>query len=782
MKVESIKQFRYNTLNNSVSNTPSDYTSNSIDVNHAGLPAVYPAVYFTGKKITDIDEGKNKLLRRFNEILKEDAPEEEINQTELQYKGLKVMMHIKTQLESLYSESQALWENKFLNPQQKYNRAMQIKKEVNSLKSVYDRGFLYIVKSNNYVADEKTDYVLVNKFKSSVENDNFNLKKVFTDYYKPMNDIQSLKELKKNFPKIQTPKKPEEVIAQKLENTITREFYEDLDNAFEAKDKKKVQELLYSKVMQLFNDNIKIKSQEEKDRVYKKLAGPTIKAITVRYHKLHNNNSISSVPKFKKQNKNILSENDYQLIKMNNYEDFVLTVLKEQYTNFKNPNDIVYSKNGTNIKVSSIKDSDYKFEKIPSRIIKLVADAQKVRTSQRDYKNYSKEHFKKKLAFYAEKFDQSETLLNSIVQFDSCLFEKEDIEMLIRFLQGADKVWDGDLSLKEFEREVYYNGIKPTHTERINALEQKKKLDAIKAENKKLANLHLIQENFDSRINTLYENNLNYIAGLCLKYKPESLDEKQIEIANIIIGVIDKNTVGQNIKNKEKIENQVVRITNYLNYSLTTQNNPVLKDAQDYAKNKNGIVDMEKAGKYLLNSEFIQNFPNSLELASNKEIARKIAQKKKKKKAVEQLCEYDDYRDLAPNEKAKISNILKIFDMKDSIEKSVIKIIVEEDYINSDTHAVAKVTDDGSKKAKTAMGKNAKSQIYDHYKFPKCLIYYDAFEDALTKFAVNKNSAGIKKVVGTSDANELKIKGHDDRLFAYNNSYYFDEFSLNGLH
>lgn len=781
MKIDAIKQFRYNTLNNSVSNTPSDYTSNSIDVHHEELPAVYPAVYFTGKKITDIDEGKNKLLRQIDEILKEDLPEEEINQTELQYKGLKVMMRIKTQLENLYAESQTLWENKFLNPQQKYNRAMQIKKEVNSLRNVYDRGFLYIVRSNNYVADEKTDYVLVNKFKSSVESDNFNLKKVFTDYYKPMQDINSLKELKKKYPKIQTPPRPEEVIARKLENTITRDFYEDLDDAFESKDKKKAQELLSSKVLQLLNDNIKIKTIEEKDNAYKKLIGPTLKTISAKYYKLHNAKSFSSVPEFRKPNKNLLSENDITLLGLN-YEDFVLTVLKEQYTNLKNPNEIVYSKNGKTLKVSSIKDPEYKFEKIPNRMLKLTQDAQKVRTSQRDYKNYSTEHFKKKLAFYAEKFDESETLLNTIVQFDSCLFGKEDVDMLIKFLQGADKVWDNEMSVKEFESEVFYGKIKPTHTERINAMERQKRLDAIKAENKKLSALRNIQDNFDFRINLLYENNLNYLAGLCSKYKPSELDDKQIEIANIITSVIDKNTHGQNIKNKEKIENQMMRITNYLGYMTSSPDCELLKKAQNYARTKDGVIDMEKAGKYLLNAEFIRNLPESLELASNKEIAQKIIQNKNTEQAIEQLCKYDDYRDLAPNEIAKISNILNIFDMKDSIEKSVIKTIVEQDYITTDTSAVAKVTDDGSKKAKTTMGKNAKSQIYDHYKFPKCLIYYDAFEDALTKFAVNKNSAGIKKVAGTSDANELKIKGHDDRLFAYNNSYYFDEFSLNGLH
>ena len=780
MKIDSVTLIPYNSKKNYNLNLPQKTVNISRHTSTDKLPTVYPAVYFTGKKITDIDEGKNKLLRQLDEILKEDLPEEEINQTELQYKGLKVMTRLQEQLENLYAEGQALGENKYLNPQQKYSRARQIKREVNSIKNVYERGFLYIVKSNNYIADEKTDYVLINKFKSSVEGDNFNLKKVFTDYYKPLNDIHSIKELHKKYPKIQVPAKPEDVIARKLENTITRDFYENLNEAFIIKDKKKAQELLSNKVLQLLNDNIKIKSQEEKEQAYKKLIAPTIKAITAKYYKLHNTNSFSAVPIFRKQNKNLLSESDIKLLGIN-YEDFVLTVLKDQYANFKNPNEIVYSKNGNTIKVSSIKDSDYKFDKIPSRIIKLVQDSEKVRTSQRDYKNYSKEHFKKKLAFYAEKFDESETLLNTIVQFDSCLFADEDVKMLIKFLQGADKVWDGEISIKEFESEIFYNKIKPTHTERINDMERQKRIDAIKEENKKLAVLRNIQENFDSHINLLYANNLNYLADACSKYKPQKLDDEQIKISEIITEILDKNIHSGKLKNKEKVETQLMRISQYLNYTISEANSKILKDAQKYATDENGI-DMEKAGKYLLNAEFMQNYPQSLELASNKEIAQKIAQNNDMTSAIKYLCKYDDYKDLPLNEKTKISNILNIFDIKDSTDKFVIKTIIEEDYLNTDTSAVAKLTQDGSKSAKTTMGKNAKNQIYDHYKFPKCVIYFDAFEDALKYFAVNKNSAGIKKVIGTKDTNELKIKGHDDRLFAYNDSYYFDEFSLNGLH
>ena len=187
MKVDAINLVQYNRQRSYITDTKKTENNNSHSYIQ-NLPVTYPALYFTGSKITDIDGWRSAFIRRFDEILKEDAPEEEINQTEIQYKGLRVMMRLKDQLEKLYAESEILWADRVLNPQQKYSRAMQIKKEVNAIKNVYDRGYLYIVQKNN-VADEKTDYVLINKFKSSVSEDNFNLEKVFKDYYKPMNNI-----------------------------------------------------------------------------------------------------------------------------------------------------------------------------------------------------------------------------------------------------------------------------------------------------------------------------------------------------------------------------------------------------------------------------------------------------------------------------------------------------------------------------------------------------------------------------------------------------------------
>lgn len=777
MKINSINRVINSQINYSV--LPGKKCEDVSHKNNFEFPYIYPSVYFTGKKITNLDEGKNKLLKQLDEILKEDVPEEEINHTEIQYKALKMMASLNKQLDKLYDEAEKLVQDRILNKQQKYDRAVKIKKEIHQIQGIFKRGYLYIIESN-CIADEKTDYSLINKFRSAISEDNFNLKKVFQDYYQPIINIQSLKELKKKYPKIQIPQKPENVIARKLESTITRDFYKELHSAFKSKDREKFQELLSSKVIQLLNDNIKIKSQEEKNSTYKRLVIPAMKAITARYYKLLNTEGFSSIPEFRKPNKNLISENDLKLLNIN-YEDFVLSVLKEQYSNMKNPNEIVYSKNGNTVKVSSLKEPEYKFEKIPGRIIKLVQDAQKVRTSQRDYKNYSNEHFKKKLEFYAEKFDDSEKLLNTIVQFDSCLFGDEDIKMLIKFLNEADKVWDGEKTIQELEDYVYENSIKPTHTEKINAIEQKKKLDAIKAENKRLAQLRNIQNNFDSYINILYDNNLNYLALTCAKYKPETLDKAQIETANLIMGILDNNIHGQKIKNKDKIESQIMRVSTYLDYSISNNDDILLNKAKKHASSPNGLVDIEKAGKYLLNSIFIKNYPQSLDIASNKEIAQKIAQNSDKDKAVEYLCKYDDYMDLEYNEKTKLINILNLFDVKDSTEKFILKNIIEKEYLNSETSKIAKMTDDGSKKTKATIGKDAKNQIYDYYKFPKCLEYFEAFEDALGQFASNRKSSGIKKVL-SKDANELKIIGYPDRLFAYNNSYYFNDFSPTGLH
>lgn len=775
MKVDSVNLIKYHS--NRVYNLSHTNNNNDMSSDKPSDIRPYPNIYFTGK-ITSIEDGKSWLLRQCNEILKEDNHEDDqIDEMELKYKAFKVMMSMRNRLEELETESQLLFEDKIMNAQQKYSRARQIQREYNSIRNTKE---LYIVKTNYYPPDEKMDYSLMNNFKSAIEADNFDLSKVFKNYYEPLNGVNSLKALQKKYPKIKIPSRPEDVIARKLENSITRDFYKELDNVFKSQDKKKAKELISSKVIQILDNNIKIKSPQEKEIAYKKLIKPTVNNITVRYYKLRNTDSFSSVPEFRKANKNLISENDLKLLLVD-YDDFVLSVIREQYLNIKNPNEIIYSKDGKNIKVSSLKEFDYKFDKIPSRVIKIIKNSEGVRKSQRDYRNYSLADFKKKLEFYSEKFGSSECILNTIIQFDSCLFGKDDIIMLTKFLQQADKVWDGENTIEELENYIYKNSIRPAHTERINQQEYKRKLEEIKAENKKLATLHNIQEKFDSYINILYDNNLNFLANVCSKYKPTSLDKTQIETANIITEILDKNICDNVLQNKNTIETKLMRVNNYFDYSQSAKDKELFDRACAYAKKSDSEIDIEKAGKYLLNAQFVQSYPTSLEYATNKDVAQRIMQNADKYKAIEYLCKYDDYLDLSKNEKSKISNILDLFNIKDSVEKFIIKNIIENEYLNTDTSKVAKMTDAGNKKVKATISKNAKQQIYEYYKFPRCTEYFEAFEDALGLFASAKQSSGIKKVVST-DANELKIKGSPDRLFAYDSTYYFDEFSPTGLH
>ena len=52
--------------------------------------------------------------------------------------------------------------------------------------------------------------------------------------------------------------------------------------------------------------------------------------------------------------------------------------------------------------------------------------------------------------------------------------------------------------------------------------------------------------------------------------------------------------------------------------------------------------------------------------------------------AIEYLCKYDNYLDYNSNEKAKISNILKLFNIKRPLDKSIIKSIIENAFLKRD--------------------------------------------------------------------------------------------------
>ena len=120
------------------------------------------------------------------------------------------------------------------------------------------------------------------------------------------------------------------------------------------------------------------------------------------------------------------------------------------------------------------------------------------------------------------------------------------------------------------------------------------------------------------------------------------------------------------------------------------------------------------------------------------------------------------------------------------MEKYIIKHIIEKDYVNSNTEAKVDFNGNGKNLVTAVIASNVKQEILDKYKFPVCVNYLVAFEEALSKVAASSDSAGIKQT-GTNNQQlqykmELKVNAYRDRLFSSNNDYRFDVYSEKGLH
>ena len=135
---------------------------------------------------------------------------------------------------------------------------------------------------------------------------------------------------------------------------------------------------------------------------------------------------------------------------------------------------------------------------------------------------------------------------------------------------------------------------------------------------------------------------------------------------------------------------------------------------------------------------------------------------------------------ISSKEKNSIKKILELFDNRDANSKFVLKSIIESEYVLSDTVAEPIST---IKTAPRTFASPAKAQILDKYRFPLCIDFFKAFEEALPLDARAVGTPGVKKTGRNIEHKvELKIIGHDDRLFSSNNNYYFDIFSDVGLH
>ena len=760
------------------------YISSNIELN------TYPAVYFCARIAPKGNNGivdSDKLLTKLDDILKLNTNDTELTLEELIQKSFDYIikfMKRKTQRRSaLENEFEFVTNNKNLNGSQKYSEACRIRKELINLEK--EKPVLPNRQKSDNRDKSSIDFVLINKFKTALLNENFDFEKIFKQYYSELNNIKTLSELKEKFPNIHIPRRPEEVVAQKIENSLTRDFYEKINEYNEVSDFKGrtgfISETLYSTFENLFKN----KSQESKNKIYDNVSIPTVKQIRKRLE-LINDEGLSSIPQFRKQ-KPILSETDYLLLDVN-YDDFVLTVLKEQYLNFKRINDIVYSKDGFNIKLSSVKDKDYCFEKIPSKIIDLMKDAEALKKVQRDYNKYTNEQFQKRLEYYADLYGENDDLLEKIIDFANCKYTQEDTAMLKQFLKEIDDVFDGKQSMENALTNIKNKKIHPTGTVKIDAEQRLKALELQKESQKKYEALKAVQKEFDEYINLLYKNNLSYLAEICSGFRPTSIDKKEIYNANHIIELIKKNSSSSTHKlNNSKLEIDITRWNKYTEYAENEPNSEILALAKKFALDEFGNVDTNKAGKYLINAEALDIYPQSIEFARDKELFKEVVKNSGNDKdtIIRNICKYDDYLDLDDKKKTYIKEILNIFGMKNDFDKNILKYIIKNHYIKADTTNLVRTNNPGSKEIYATIGAAAKNSIYEKYKFPKCVELFEDFEDALSKFATSKQSSGIKHIgrnnKSLKDVYELKIIGYPDRVFAYD-GYYFNDYSAVGTH
>ncbi len=767
--------------------------------NAASLPIKVSAVAFKGlhnvkvsnvRKI-NIEAEKAKLLRVFEDLLQTESTQEGFIESLISNlsRSLNALRRKAERKKAIVEELEKLVNDRTMTNQEKLNRSNQLKKEwaILEKKKVSQKPAAAPKQK-----DERIDYKLINKFKSAISEDNFDLHKVFDEYYSKLKEITSVDELKEIFPNIKIPQRPEKVIAKKIESVLTRDFFKKFDELCGHGSKDEIFQHSDKKIKEILEATFKGSGIDWRP-LYQHVAIETHKTIAAKFLQLKQTGTFSAIPEIRKKNVADLNISDIKMLSVD-FDDFVLSTLRKHYLEGKKFNEISYPINGTDLTLSSLQQNEYKFEKMSEKIKAMMNSSKTLHDAQRNYESFDVNELRARLAVFAGKESgSSEELLEKIIAFDTCKFTPEDKECLIKFLKEMDNVNDGKKTCQQAIETIRKEGISPKETERLNEIEKKKAAEKLKLHQQRAFELNSLKSRFDDLIDVLYMNNMNNVANICAKYRPESLDVKAIEKAEFVMEIIQKNIKPDkgSIVNSEKLESSIFRWETFNHYKAKRETNPLYQKALSFAKegdaqSKTDTID--RAGKYLINSEIVENFPESLEFAKNSELLTKIMEKSgtDKDSAVRYLCKLDDYLDLDENERNYISKFIELFNTKDVGEKTIFKHIIENDYVNAETKVLTGLSENLAEPIVASISPKAKRAILDKYKFPLCVGYMRDFEEALSSFATKRGSSGIKKIDGNNKsieyAMELKLKNHDDRLFSSGNDFCFDIFSEKGLH
>lgn len=738
------------------------------------------------EKSINIELEKSKLLKQLDDVLSTDTPDVDLDdfiKAQVR-KCIKFIKNKKKRAIELEKHGEEIVNNNSLNNQQKMNLLGSLQKQLNLLKK---SKFPDLSLPKAHPNSETIDFKIYNCFKTALSENNFNLRKVYSDYYSGLCDITTIKELNEKYPKIKTPKNPADVIAEKYLDLLTKDFYLTLDNLIKNREEEKIPKLLDVAFVPLLEDTAQ-KFNITSDFLYSKLRDSIINSVFSRYKRISEKDTFASLPEYRKNKSPQVSDIDIKLLSVD-FDKFVLDVVKEIFVNNKKLNNIVFEEKDLKIPLNTIKSPDYKFDKPSEKIKKIINSSMLLHSAQRDYEKFDVVKLKNRLDYYANtKIANNDKLFESIVEFDSCSFTKEDIPQLILLLREFDNIADGKKSDKEVEKFVVENNISPVGTIKLDAIEREKRVQQLKLEQQKSFELQSIKDRFDNAINILYMNNMTNIAQFCADYRPKCLNDSEIANADFIINQIEQMSDAETfeILNKNKLQSTILHKDIYEKYLGNASESLAFKKAKAYSIKVCGVVDFDKVGQYLMNAEFAEVYPESAKVIKNEDLIKKIFDKSDRESAIEYMCKIDDYNDLDLESKTKLSEILEIFDMKDPVDKMIIKHILEADYANSETVIMTEDIVNGSSKIKSTFAPKAKQALINKYKFPLCIKYLLGFEEALATFCREKGASGIKSTERNNESQvykiEAKLVGKTDRLFSSKNDFYFDIYSDKGLH
>ena len=748
-------------------------------VNNEKLAGYYPYISFAGsskgnKKNINPEEAAKKLLKGFDEILASDYDLFYLMRL-YEVNIITQMTQSKKKLQELNNEIDNILGSSILNNAEKRQQLLELKKQYMELKKNINNLKPFSIPKP---VESDADINLVRQFKDSVVNDDFNLDTVYQRYYSGLNQVRTIKELQEKYPKMKIPARPEDVVSEKIVSGLTRDFYETMDRMMRHKDTEGIYNLCDNKIKEII-----LSGTNNPEIVYIKCFEPAVTLLLNKYEKLRDTNAFSTVPQFRKNTNVQITENDVKLLSVD-YDDYVLTVLRQQYLEGKKPNEISYSSGMTTIKVSSLQDKAYKFEKSSEKVKTMINTAKQIQAAKRDYENFDNAKLRECLnKSAANEIANNEDVFDRIVAFDSCKFEPGDKKAMIRFLRILDRAKDGQITEQEAVKLIKEEDLRPLETEKINETEKQKIVESLRLQQERAVKLNYLRSRFDNAINELYSNNLNGIALICSKYRPDDLTADSAENAEFVIKTIGSS----DFSDIDALETKVKNWDTYNTYKSTDSDGEIFQNAQAYARKPDGETDIQKAGRFLVNSSIVMGAPQSYDYleANEKDLIKNIIERSdSQKEAIKYLCKYSEYKELGVYEKTHLQSYIDNFNMKDSVDKYILKNIIENDYINSDTTSKVELKD--SETTEATISSKAKKQIIDKYMFPGCLEFMYAFEKALTNVSGDWGTSGIKKVAKNNRSleyrMELKLVNHDDRLFSTENDYYFDTFSDKGLH